>query len=95
MLPIDLDSGQSDVRTPTSFVKGERGEAGGFHIWQRADTIFDFVIECGRSRLFGLVACRAGIEVEAQDILFVEAGIDIVEIDQTAKKEPSSDHEDE
>ena len=82
-----------DGCVPTAlWAEGESGEARRAYVRECADAIFDLAKQ---SVLIGLARDGAGIDLQSKDVLLVEPGIGIAEIDQAAEKEACADHEDE
>ena len=92
---VDRYAGDNDVAVPTAFVKGEVREAGRAHTVKGAHPLFDLLIKRWQSRVIFLVAGRAGVDLQTKDILLVEAGVDVVEVNQAAQEESGADHEDQ
>jgi hypothetical protein len=83
-----------DAVIPRAFVEGENGKTGGANAGERADALFDLLVKIEEARVFE-VADGTGIDAEAKDILLVEAGIDIGEIEETADEKASAHKQDE
>ena len=82
-----------DGVTPTALVKGECGKAGGLDARQSADARLDLLKSVAETRVFGLETGGVGVDLQAQDVLAIEAGVDAAEVNEAAQEESGADHE--
>ena len=68
-------------------MKGERRKAGRLHSRKRVDAVLDLMEQDIEAGIVPLVARDVGVDVEAQHIFLVEAGVDTVQVDERAQEE--------
>ena len=83
-----------DAVIPSAFVEGENRKTGGPNAGKRADALFDLLVEIEEASVFE-IAGGTGIDAESKDILLVETGIDIGEIEETADEKAGTHKQDE
>ena len=83
-------AGNADAAVPAALVKGEGREAGRLHSRKRAYAVLDLFEETCEAGIVALVAGDVGVDVQAQHIFLVEAGVDTVQVDERAQKETGS-----
>ena len=88
-------AGNDDAPIPGVLSEGEGGEAGGGDGMDGGDALLDLLIEGGEAGFHVHVADGAGVEIEDEGVLPVEAGIDIVEVDEAVDEQDGADEKDE
>ena len=81
------------VFAPAPFMKSKRGKAGGLHTRQRAHAVFNLLEEGVQFWILALQAGRVCVELQAKDILAIEAGIISFDPHQAAQKQSCADHQ--
>ncbi len=76
---------------PSPNVKAEK--AGRFDSRKRIDAVLDLLEKNLEAGIVVLVAGKVGVDVQAQHILLVEAGVDTVQVDERAQEETGSHHQ--
>ena len=92
---IDGHSGDGDIAVPAAFIEDEGGEAGGLDSRDGGDALLNLLVERGHAWIVGGEASGGRVDLEAQNAFLVEAGIDVVEVDETSQEEHGADQKDE
>jgi len=87
-------AGNEDGLIPRALTEGEGGEAGGRDGMDGGDALLDLLIEGGEAGFVVHIADGAGVEIEDEGVVAVEAGIDMVEVDEAVDEQDGADEKD-